>query len=109
MALRKPTGDDLRRLAEAHNFELSEEEVEAFQSMLPGMFTSLDELDQKPSNLPAIAYRDRDPGIRPSPRVRSSAAIASLSVGVVDESRKGMQISSDVWAFVYCTIAALAV
>ena len=68
MALRKPTGDDLRRLAEANNFELSVEEVEAFQSMMPGMFASLDELDQKPSNLPAIAYRDRDPGTRPSPQ-----------------------------------------
>ena len=67
MALRKPTGDELRRLAEAHHFELSQEELEAFQSMLPGMFASLDELDQKPTNLPPVTYRDRDPGVRPRP------------------------------------------
>ncbi len=67
MALRKPTGDELRRLAEAHHFELSQEELEAFQSMLPGMFASLDELDQKPTNLPSVTYRDRAPGVRPRP------------------------------------------
>lgn len=67
MALRKPTGDELRRLAEAHHFELSQEELEAFQSMLPGMFASLDELDQKPTNLPPVTYRDRAPGVRPRP------------------------------------------
>ena len=68
MALRKPTDDDLRRLAEAHHFELSADELEAFQAKMPGMFASLDELDQKPANLPPIAYRDRDPGTRPSPQ-----------------------------------------
>jgi amidase len=67
MALRKPTGDELRRLAAAHHFELSQEELEAFQSMLPGMFASLDELDQKPTNLPPVTYRDRDLGVRPRP------------------------------------------
>lgn len=68
MALRKPTGDDLRRLAEANHFELSADELEAFQAMLPGMFASLDELAQKPGTLPPITYRDRDPGARPSPQ-----------------------------------------
>ncbi len=66
MTLRKPTRDDLERLAEAHYFELSDEELEAFQNMLPAMFASLDELDQKPSNLPPVVYRDRAPGGRPN-------------------------------------------
>lgn len=66
MTLRKPTGDELQRLAEAHYFELNDAELEAVQAMLPAMFASLDELDQKPSTLPPIVYRDRDPGARPS-------------------------------------------
>lgn len=66
MALRQPTKDDLRRLAESHNFELSTEEAEAYEAMLPDMFVALDALDQAPANLPDITYRERDPGTRPS-------------------------------------------
>ncbi|MBI3301481.1 MAG: amidase [Deltaproteobacteria bacterium] len=66
MALRQPTADDLRRLAAANHFELSTEEVEAYQSLMPDMFAALDALDQMPANLPAITYRERDPGRRPS-------------------------------------------
>ena len=66
MALRQPTKDDLRRLAESHNFELSAEEAEAYEAMLPDMFAALDALDQAPANLPDITYRERDPGTRPS-------------------------------------------
>ena len=49
MALQPPTAQHLRRLAEAHCFELAEEELAAFQSLLPGIFTALDALDQAPS------------------------------------------------------------
>src|SRR2546428_617467 len=66
MALRQPSADDLRRLAAANYFELSTEEVAAFQSLLPEMFAALDTLDQAPAQLPAITYRERDPGVRPS-------------------------------------------
>ena len=66
MALRQPSADDLRRLAAANYFELSTEEVAAFQSLLPEMFAALDTLDQTPVHLPAITHRERDPGARPS-------------------------------------------
>jgi Asp-tRNA(Asn)/Glu-tRNA(Gln) amidotransferase C subunit len=46
MALQSPTAQHLRRLAEAHHFELNENELAAFQSLLPGIFTALDGLDQ---------------------------------------------------------------
>ena len=66
MALQPPTAQHLRLLAEAHHFELNEEELAAFQSFLPGIFTALDTLDQAPSNLPPLVYHERDPGGRPS-------------------------------------------
>ncbi len=66
MALRQPTKEDLHRLAAGHNFELSAEEAEAYEALLPDMFAALDALDQTPANLPEITYRERDPGNRPS-------------------------------------------
>jgi hypothetical protein len=54
MALQSPTAQHLRQLAEAHRFELGEDELAAFQSLLPGIFTALDSLDQAPSNLPPL-------------------------------------------------------
>ena len=66
MPLRKPTRDDFRCLAHANHFELSAEEAEAYEAMLPDMFAALDALDQAPANLPEISYREREPGSRPS-------------------------------------------
>ncbi len=66
MALRQPTKEDLHRLAAGHNFELSAEEAEAYEALLPDMFAALDALDQAPANLPEITYHKRDPGNRPS-------------------------------------------
>ena len=66
MPLRKPTRDDFHRLAQASHFELSAEEAEAYEAMLPDMFAALDALDQAPANLPEIRYREREPGNRPS-------------------------------------------
>jgi amidase len=66
MALQSPTAQHLRQLAGAHRFELGEDELAAFQSLLPGIFTALDSLDQAPSNLPPLVYYERDPGGRPS-------------------------------------------
>jgi len=66
MALRQPSADDLRRLAVANHFELSAEEVEAYQSLMPEMFAALNALDQAPAHLPTITYHERDPGRRPS-------------------------------------------
>jgi len=66
MALRRPTADDLHRLAATHNFTLNNEELDAYQSLIPDMFALLNELDQTPSNLPVVTYRERDPGRRPA-------------------------------------------
>src|SRR2546425_5220544 len=66
MALRQPTADELRRLAAVHNFALTNEELDAYQALMPAMFAMLDALDQTPTNLPEITYRERYPGRRPS-------------------------------------------
>jgi hypothetical protein len=66
MALQPPTAQHLRRLAEAQCFELAEEELAAFQSLLPGIFTALDALDQAPSNL-----RNQTVIVSSQPRIES--------------------------------------
>ena len=66
MALRLPEAEDLREMAAANHFELSPEEVADFRSLLPSLFTSLDELDQMPSAPPVSTYQERNPGNRPS-------------------------------------------
>ena len=66
MALRLPTGDDLQRLARANYFELNEEELAAFQDLIPGLFANYELLEQMTEPREPLKYRDRDPGVRPS-------------------------------------------
>ena len=66
MALRIPTAEDLKRLAQANHFELNEEELAAFQTLIPGMFESYEQLHQMPEPREPIKYPDRDPGYKPS-------------------------------------------
>ena len=87
MALQPPTAQHLRLLAEAHHFELNEEELAAFQSFLPGIFTALDTLDQAPSNLPPLVYHERDPGGRPSRESDPLDAIIRCSVKGAKEGK----------------------
>ena len=66
MALRIPTAEDLKRLARVNHFELNDEELAAFQALIPGMFESYEQLHQMPEPREPIKYPDRDPGYRPS-------------------------------------------
>lgn len=66
MALRIPTADDLERLAQANHFELNEEELDAFQALIPGMFQLYEQLERMPQPRDPLKYRERDPGYRPS-------------------------------------------
>ena len=80
MAIRLPTEEDLHRLAAENNFELSDEELEAFEAFMPGMFSAYDVLERMPEPREPLKYRDRDPGYRPSreedPLTPSTAAAA---------------------------------
>ncbi len=66
MALRLPTGDDLQRLARANYFELNEEELAAFQDLIPGLFANYELLEQMTEPREPLKYRDRELGARPS-------------------------------------------
>ena len=67
MTIRKPTAQDLRRLAEANHFEITDAEMGAFEAMIPGLFDSYDQLAQLPEQRPPLRYPSRDAGARPSP------------------------------------------
>jgi amidase len=66
MAIRKPTPEDLKRLAEANHFELAEDELEGYQLMISALFDSYDVLDQMPETKEPLKYPDRDSGMRPT-------------------------------------------
>ena len=66
MAFRLPTPDDLRRLAATNHFEISDEEMEGFQALLPNLFASYETLEQLPEPYTPLKYPNRDPGYRPS-------------------------------------------
>ena len=67
MTIRRPTPQDVKRLAEANNFELTDAELSAFEALIPGLFDSFDDLAQLPEQRPALRYPNRDPGSRPRP------------------------------------------
>ncbi len=67
MALRLPSAEDLRNLAQANHFNLNDEEMAAFQKLTPGIFQVYEQLYQMPEARQPIKYPDRDPGYRPSP------------------------------------------
>ena len=67
MAIRRPTRDDLQRLAAANHFELTDTEMEAFVSRIPGLFDSYDALARMPEQRPALRYSSRTLGPRPTP------------------------------------------
>ena len=67
MTIRRPTSEDLRRLAEANHFEITDAEMEAFEAMIPGLFDSYDALEQMPEERPPLRYASRSLGPRPSP------------------------------------------
>lgn len=67
MTIRRPTAQDLRRLAAANHFEITDGEMAAFQAMIPGLFASYDALAQMPEERAPLRYPGRDAGARPSP------------------------------------------
>lgn len=65
MPIRIPTEDDLLRLAEENYFELSENELEQFQDLLPRLFADFEVLNRIPLPTTPLKYRDRDAGYKP--------------------------------------------
>ena len=67
MTIRRPTSQDLQRLAEANNFDITDAEMQAFEAMIPGLFQSYDALAQMPEERAPLRYPGRDAGTRPTP------------------------------------------
>ena len=67
MTIRRPTSRDLRRLAEANHFDITDSEMAAFEAMIPGLFESYDILEQLPEPRTPLRYPGRDAGVRPNP------------------------------------------
>jgi amidase len=65
MALRRPTADDLRRLAEMNHFALDAEEAGDYLALLPLLFSGLETLAAEP-RAAAADVAGRDPGARPA-------------------------------------------
>ena len=66
MVYRLPMAAHLLRSSAVNFFELSEEELNHFQALIPKMFANYDLLERMPLPREPIKYRDRDPGYKPS-------------------------------------------
>ena len=66
MPMRLPQDEDLIELAHNLDMDLTGEEVEEFQALIPTLFQAYHSLEQMPSDLPAIKYPHRSAGQRPS-------------------------------------------
>ncbi len=67
MTLKRPTKDELKQLAAANYFSLTEDELTDFDGLIPSMFATLDLLDRAPQPSPPVKYLERDRGYRPTP------------------------------------------
>ena len=66
MSVRRPTLDDIRRIAEERGFPLDAGEAEGYLEHLQSFFDAFDLVDSLPDNLPSVRY-PRTPGYRPEP------------------------------------------
>ncbi len=67
MTIRRPTAQDLRRLAESNHFDITDSEMAAFEAMIPSLFNSCDILEQTPEPRTPLRHPSRQAGVRPLP------------------------------------------
>ena len=83
MVFRIPTADDLRRLAAANYFELSDQELSDFQALMPDKFAFYDLLERMTLPHEPTRYRaTRDLGHRHR-RTHSTPSCAGAACGVL--------------------------
>ena len=66
MTFRVPTAADLKGMAAANFFELSEQELADFEALIPDLFANYEVLENLPLPPAPLKHRDREPGYRPS-------------------------------------------
>ena len=62
-----PSRQDLLEAAALNFLDLTDEDLEGFQSLMPRIFDQLRDLDQMPDDHPMSQGVMRDPGYRPQP------------------------------------------
>jgi amidase len=62
-----PTPEEIREKAAAHHIDLTDEEVEDFAAIVPGVLAGYERLDELVDPRPRIEHTDRDPGYKPGP------------------------------------------
>src|SRR5580704_16704196 len=65
MAVRRPTLDQLRSVAEDLGMHMGEEELKSYDALMQGNYAAYDIIDAMPDYVPAVTY-PRTPGYRPS-------------------------------------------
>lgn len=66
MAVKKPTLDELARIAEQYHLDLEDEDLESFRGLMDGVLASYARLDELTAPTLEVKYR-RQPGHRPAP------------------------------------------
>src|ERR1700726_1299055 len=64
MAVRRPTLDQLRRVAEDLGMTMGDEELKSYDALMQGNYAAYDIIDAMPDYVPAVKY-PRTPGYRP--------------------------------------------
>src|SRR5258708_29399883 len=64
MAVRRPTLDQLRSVAEDLGMHMGDEELKSYDALMQGNYAAYDIVDALPDNVPAVTY-PRTPGYRP--------------------------------------------
>lgn len=65
--VRAPTAEEIREHAATHHIDLTPEEVEDFDAIIPELLAGYERLDELHEPRRARSYTDRDPGYRPGP------------------------------------------
>lgn len=66
MPVRKPTVSELKRIADRHQLQLTDDDLVSFQQLIEGTLPSYTEVERLPEPTPPVKYA-RDSGYRPEP------------------------------------------
>src|SRR5208337_4050553 len=101
MAFQVPGAEELKRIARANHIELTARELAALESMMPGQIAILERIDAiavEPQDS-VTRYRDRQAGVRPSPKddplnaIVTRCAVKGAAAGPLRGKRVGVKDS----------------
>src|SRR6266852_216523 len=104
MALPVPSAEELKAIARDNHIELTPDELDALESMMPAQMAILDQIDALAAtpNESVTRYRDRKAGVRPSPKddplnaIVTRCSVKGASSGPLKGKRVGVKDSVSV-------------